>query len=206
MTLEFVVPELEDILRGGDGVEESEYRGKRRSAANSLQGIACTGTEESREAWNILEEAVTQADFRVSLQASQALAYTAASNEEYWNRAVQVYREAVNSEERSTRIAAVDGLRKALDVNTEVTVDCVELFGEAARTGLNSIIEKHDALDSVEEVSADQARRERSSWKALAGLSEAAAHDSEAVREVAGEETIHLFLDTVFSDGAERLF
>jgi len=206
MTLDLAIDELEEILKGGHGVEESEYRSKRRSASDSLQAIACTESKEAEKAWNILEEAVTESDFRVALQASLALAYTAASSEEDWEKAVEIYEEAVSSSDRQTRIAAVDGLRKALDVNPEVAGDAVGLFGTAARTGLHSIVEKYDDVQGVEEISSDQARRERSSWKALAGLSEAVVYDMEAVKQVVDEDTISLFLEACFEDGAEKLF
>ncbi|QLH83828.1 hypothetical protein [Halosimplex pelagicum] len=206
MTLDLVVDELEEILNGGHGVQESEYRSKRRSAADSLQGIACTESEAAETAWNILEDAVTEADLRVALQASLALAYTAASSEEDWGRAMQIYEKAVSSSDRETRLAAVDGLRKAFDVNSAVAGDAIDLFGDAARTGLNSIVEKHDDVESVQEISSDQARRERSCWKALAGLSEAVMHDMKTVEEVVDEDTISLFLEACFEDGVEKLF
>ena len=145
-------------------------------------------------------------DFRDCLRASLLLAYTAASNGENWEKALKIYGEAVSSEDSGTRIAAVDGLRKALDVNPEVAGDTAELFDEAARIGLTSIVEKHEDIQSVEEVSSEQARRERSSWKALSGLSEAVEHDMDAVKEVVDEDTISLFLEASFSDGAEKLF
>jgi hypothetical protein len=206
MTLDLVVDELEEILKGGHGIQESEYRSKRRSAADSLQGIACTESEEAEKAWNVLDEAVTESDFRVALQASLALAYTAASSEEDWERAEAIYEEAVTASNRETRIAAVDGLRKALDVNPKVAGDAAELLGEAACTGLHSIVEKHDDVQDVEEISGDQARRERSSCKALGGLSEAAADDMGVVEQVVDEDTINLFLEACFEDGAEKLF
>lgn len=205
MPLDLFVDELAEILHGGHGVEESVYRQTRRAAADSLRDIACTASEESEKAWGILEEAVTEADFPVALQASLALAYTAASQSD-WERAREIYREAASSETRETRIAAVEGLRTALEVTPDIAGDVVELLGAAARSGLTHIVDTHNDVQAIEEISSDQIRRERSSWKAVAGLSEAAASDQEAVKEVVDEGPISVVLETSFEDGAEKLF
>ncbi|WP_121823263.1 hypothetical protein [Halostella salina] len=195
MTPNVVIDDLKAVLQGGHGIQESEYREKRLSAALSLQGIACTDTAEAEKAWRVLSAAVTESDFRVALQAAQALAYVSGGRSADWQKVVGIYSEAVSSGDRLHRVAAVEGSRRAIELNPEVTADVVGILGDAAEKGLSHIVEKDAAADDMSDITDDMVRQERSAWKALAGLSEASRYDPEAVKQAVDEEVIQRFLN-----------
>lgn len=196
MSPSVVIDDLKAILQGGHGIQESEYREKRLSAALSLQGIACTDTAEAEKAWRVLSAAVTESDFRVALQAAQALAYVSGGRPNDWQKVVGIYSEAVSSGDRFHRVAAVEGTRRAIELNPEVTDDVAGLLGNAAEKGLSHIVERHSDADDISDITDDMVRRERSAWKALAGLSEASRYDPEAVKQAVDEDVIQRFLNS----------
>ncbi|MFB1064935.1 hypothetical protein [Natrinema sp. H-ect4] len=192
MSLDLVVSELAEQLWS----EESF------PAANSLQAIAATDTEESSRAWNVLVEALMEGGLDVSLKSSQALAYYGASGgEDRLDEVLQVYRRALESRGEETRFAVVDGLRMILQLDPGATEKVVPVLGEALEHGFGELVEKSEEAGSVAELSRRDVWSDRSLRDVFNTLVEATDHDVEGVKQVIGDDEVAFFIDACFDKG-----
>jgi hypothetical protein len=117
MSLDLVVPELADrVWEEGD-----------ESAALALQAVARTDTETSDTAWNALVETLMEGEEGSACLAGEGLAYYCVGDEEQVDRVFEVLKDALVSQDRFTRQAALTCLNQASEVSPKAAEKKPEL-------------------------------------------------------------------------------
>ena len=117
MNLDLVVPELADrVWEEGD-----------ESAALALQAVARTDTEASDTAWNALVETLMEGEEGSACLAGEALAYYCVGGEKQVDRVIEVLKDALVSQDKFTRQAALTCLNQASDLSPEAAEKKSEL-------------------------------------------------------------------------------
>lgn len=182
MTLDLVVEELGNrLVRKGGGLDD----------ALGLQAVAATDSAVSEEAWGSLEQALLMEDSEARVCAGVSLAYTAVSSEEDWEKALEIYRDGACSGGWGVRLAVVQGLRKAVELNPGVAEDVAVLLGCVLDDGLQVLAGEDVETGSVEDVV-------RCSVKALVEIGQ---HDSQLAVDVVSDQGLGGFVMEEFPKG-----
>jgi len=182
MTLDLVVEELENrLVREGGGLDD----------ALGLQAIAAIDSDVSGKAWGSLEQALLMEDSEAQVCVGQALAYTAVSDDEDWEKALEIYGKGASSDSWVVRLGVVQGLRKAVELNPGVAEDVAVLLGRVLDDGLQVLAGEDVETGPVEDVV-------RCSVK---GLVEIGQHDSQLAVDVVSDQGLGGFVMEEFPEG-----